>query len=315
MAGAPAKGCAGGGAVTKLVPLDAAIRAHVRDGDVVYLAGFTHLIPFAAGHEIIRQGRRDLVLCRATPDLVYDQMVAAGVARKLVFSWAGNPGVGLLPALRRAVEAGSLDIEEYTHFGLVARLRAGASGLPFYPILSGPGSDLATENALHREVQCPYTGRRVPVVPALCPDVAVIHVQRADAEGNAQVWGIVGEQRDVAFAARRVIVTAEEIVPPEVLRDDPNRTLIPGFAVAAVAEAPWGAHPSYAQGYYDRDMAFYLEWDRLARDPETLRSWLDTWVFGVPDRAAYVERWGRERLDALRPAPRLSAPVNYGAYR
>lgn len=301
--------------MSKLTTLAAAIRDHVHDGDVVYLAGFTHLIPFAAGHEIIRQRRRDLVLCRATPDLVYDQMVAAGVARKVVFSWAGNPGVGLLPALRRAVEAGTLEVEEHTHFGLVCRLRAGATGLPFYPLLSGPGSDLVAANPLHRAVECPYTGRKVPVVPALCPDVAIVHVQRADADGNAQVWGIVGEQRDAAFAARRVILTAEEIVPPEVLRDDPNRTLIPGFVVSAVAEVPWGAHPSYAQGYYDRDRAFYLEWDGIARDPDRLRAWLDTWVYGVGDRAAYVERWGLDRLEALRPGPRWSSPVNYGAYR
>ncbi len=300
---------------SKLMSMADAVRSFVRDGDVVYLAGFTHLIPFAAGHEIIRQGRRELTLCRATPDLVYDQMIAAGCARKVVFSWAGNPGVGLLRAFRREVEAGRLEVEEYTHFGMVARLTAAAMGLPFFPLRTNQGSDLPAVNPNLRTVSCPYTGQPLSAVPALPVDVAVVHVQRADPTGNAQVWGIIGEQREAAFSARRVIVSAEEIVDPEVIRADPNRTLIPDFMVHAVVHEPWAAHPSYVQGYYDRDNDFYLAWDDVSRDPAQTRAWLDEWVYGVTGRNEYVSKLGGERLESLRPEPLESPPVNYGIYR
>ena len=297
----------------KVATMREAIAAHVRDGDTVAIEGFTHLIGFAAAHEIIRQGRRDLTLCRLTPDLVFDQMIAAGCARKLVFSWAGNPGAGSLHAFRRAVETGTpaLEIEEYSHFGLVARLSAGAARLPFWPLRSYTGTDLPRVNDRIRSVACPYTGESIATVPALLPDVAIVHAQRADAEGNTQVWGLLGVQKEAAFAARRVIVVVEELVETAVVRADPNRTLIPGTVVSAVVVEPWGAHPSFAQGYYDRDNDFYLRWEEISRDVGALAAWLDEWVHGVDDRAAYMARQPglADRL-AARPMP--CAGVSYG---
>lgn len=300
--------------MTKLCSLSEAVRQHVHDGDMVYAAGFTHLIPFAAGHEIIRQGRKDLVLARATPDLLYEQMVAAGCARKLIFSYSGNPGVGSLRIVRTELEAGRLEWEEHSHFGMISRLQAGAAGLPFIPMNPTAAGDLERSNPLYRRVNDPYSGKEVVVLPPLHPDVAIIHVQRADEHGNAHIWGILGEQKEAAFAAERVIVTAEEIVPEEIIRSDPNRTLIPGFIVDAVCHAPYCAHPSYTQGYYDRDNAFYLEWDKITASEEATRRWLDEWVYGVKDRAEYVEKLGAETLARLHVPDRLSAPVNYGAY-
>ncbi len=291
-----------------------AIRRFVADGDTVVIEGFTHLICFAAGHELIRQGRRDLTLCRLTPDLIYDQLIGAGCARKLVFSWAGNPGAGPLYALRRAVEEGvprPLELEEYSHFGMVARFAAGAAKLSFMPLHSFAGSDLPKVNPLIRSIDCPYTGQEIATVPALNPDVAIIHVQRSDAAGNAQIWGLLGVQKEAAFAARRVIVVAEEIVEESVIRADPNRTLIPGMIASAVVHEPWGAHPSYAQGFYDRDNDFYVGWREISYDRSRLEAYLDEWVLDLPDRAAYVAKMG-ESLTRLTAQPRLSAPVNYG---
>ncbi len=278
------------------------------------IEGFTHLICFAAAHEIIRQRRRDLTLCRLTPDLIYDQMIAAGCARKLVFSWAGNPGAGPLYAFRRAVERrepAPLELEEYTHFGMVARFAAGAAGLPFMPLRGFAGSDLAAVNPSVRRVRCPFTGEELAAVPALNPDVAFIHAQRADRGGNTQVWGLVGVQREAALAAKRVVVVVEELVDEEVVRADPNRTLLPGFAVSAVVHEPWGCHPSYAQGYYDRDNPFYVGWGEISRDRSRLEAYLEEWVYGVAGRAEYVERMGGE-LARLRAGERPSPPVNYG---
>jgi glutaconate CoA-transferase subunit A len=290
-----------------------AVGTHVHDGDTVVIEGFTHLICFAAGHEIIRQGRRDLVLCRLTPDLIYDQMIAAGCARKLVFSWAGNPGAGSLHAFRRAVEGkggGPLELEEYSHFGMVGRLSAGAARLPFWPMRNYMGTDLPAANPWIATVDCPYTGERLAAVPALNPDVTIVHAQRADAEGNAQIWGLLGVQKEAAFASDRVIVVVEELVDERVIRADPNRTLIPGLVVDAVVVEPWGAHPSYAQGYYDRDNEFYVQWEAISRDPAALARYLDEFVRGVKDRAEYVARSGG--LERLRAAARVCAGVNYG---
>jgi glutaconate CoA-transferase subunit A len=298
----------------KLVSLSEAIAAFVHDGDCVYAAGFTHLIPFAAGHEIIRQGRKGLVLARATPDLIYDQMVAAGCARKVIFSYMGNPGVGSLRILRRAIEAGQLEWEEYSHFGMISRLQAGAAGLPFIPMNQTAAVDLERANPNYRRVADPYTGKEVVVLPPLNPDVAIVHVQRADDKGNAHIWGIIGEQKEAAFAARHVILTAEEIVDQEVIRSDPNRTLIPDFIVDAVCHVPYCAHPSYTQGYYDRDNAFYLAWDQLSESPSQVQGYLDEWVYNIKDRAAYWSRLGDAVHSRLAIPPRLAAPVNYGAY-
>jgi glutaconate CoA-transferase subunit A len=299
--------------VSKVVSMHDAIAAGVHDGDTVVIEGFTHLICFAAAHEIIRQRRRNLTFCRLTPDLVADQMIAAGCVSKLVFSWAGNPGAGSLHAFRRAVESvpPAIAIEEYSHFGMVARFSAGAAKLPFWPLRDYQGTDLPVANPLIRSVTCPYTGESIATVPALNPDVTIVHAQRADADGNTQVWGLIGVQKEAAFASRRVIVVAEELVSPAVIRADPNRTIIPGMIVDAVVVEPWGAHPSYAQGYYDRDNDFYIAWDGIARDPARLQSWLEDWVYGVSDRAEYGRRQAdlQTRLAAKRA---MSGEVSYG---
>ena len=300
--------------MTKIMPLSEAVSRFIQDGDILYAAGFTHLIPFAAGHEIIRQHRRDLTLARATPDLIYDQMVAAGCARKVIFSYMGNPGVGSLRLVRAELEAGRLEWEEYSHFGMISRLQAGAAGLPFMPMNQTGATDLEKHNPSIRRVVDPYSGKEVIVVPALNPDVAIVHVQRADAEGNAHLWGIVGEQKEVAFASRRVILTAEEIVDASVIRSDPNRTIIPGFIVSAVCQVPGAAHPPYAQGYYDRDNDFYLKWDKISENPASARSYLDEWVFGVKDRDEYWQKLGAETHQRLKVRPRYSEKINYGDY-
>jgi glutaconate CoA-transferase, subunit A len=300
--------------VTKVMSMKAAVAAFVHDGDVVVIEGFTHLICFAAGHEIIRQRRRELTLARLTPDLIYDQMIAAGCARKLVFSWAGNPGVGSLHAFRRAVEGTGtppLQLEEYSHFGMVARFAAGAARLPFWPLRNYAGTDLPRANEQIRGVTCPYTGERLATVPALNPDVTIVHAQRADAEGNTQIWGLLGVQKEAAFASRRVIVVVEELVDEAVIRSDPNRTVIPALIVDAVVVEPWGAHPSYAQGYYDRDNDFYVSWEGISRDPAALARYLDEFVYAVPDRAAYLAKHA-ELGRRLKAAERRSIGVNYG---
>ena len=300
--------------MSKLTSLQAAVSDHVHDGDCVYAAGFTHLIPFAAGHEIIRQGKRELTLARATPDLIYDQMVAAGCARKLIFSYSGNPGVGSLRVVREQIELGKLEWEEYSHFSMIVRLAAGAAGVPFLPMNPTGAGDLERVNPSFRRLPNPYGEGEVVTVPALQPDVAIIHAQRADADGNCHLWGIIGEQKEAAFASSRVILTAEEIVPAEVIRSDPNRTLISGLAVTAVCHVPYCAHPSYTQGYYDRDNPFYLEWDRLSSEAGKVKAWLDEWVYGVPDRDHYWQKLGPEAHARLQVAPRWSEPVNYGQH-
>ncbi len=292
-----------------------AIRRFVRDGDVVVIEGFTHLICFAAAHEIIRQQRRHLTLARLTPDLIYDQLIAAGCVDKLIFSWAGNPGVGSLHGLRRAVEKGQpqpLQLEEYSHFGLMARFCAGAAKLPFWPLRDYKGSDLPAVNPLIRSVICPYTAEEIATVPALNPDVAIVHAQRADAAGTTQIWGLYGVQKEAAFAAKRVIIVVEEIVPEAVIRADPNRTVVPGFIVDAVVCEPWGAHPSYAQGYYDRDNDFYVRWDEISRDPKSMDAWLLEWVYGVASRAEYLDKLGTPTIERLTATPRICEGVNYG---
>jgi glutaconate CoA-transferase subunit A len=305
-----------------------AVAELVRDGDTVAIEGFTHLIGFAAGHEIIRQQKRDLTLARLTPDLIYDQMIAAGVARRLIFSWLGNPGVGGLGAIRRRTEAATsaapgepaegklprLELEEYSHFGMVGRYTAGAANLPFYPLRSYFESDLPRANPLIREIESPYGDGKVYAVPPLKPDVTIVHAHRADAAGNTQVWGLLGCQKEAAFAADRVIIVVEELVDESVVRADPNRTIIPGLIVDAVVVEPFGAHPSYVQGAYDRDNRFYLEWDAITRDEDALQAWLRDWVYDLDGRAAYREKLGAERVAALKPGSAPSGSVDYGRY-
>lgn len=317
--------------MSKVMSMRDAVAANVHDGDVVAIEGFTHLICFAAGHEIIRQRKRDLTLARLTPDLIYDQMVAAGTARKLVFSWLGNPGVGGLHAIRRRVEVAAgaetgalageadpapLELEEYSHFGMVGRYTAGASNLPFFPLRSYFETDLPKANPLICPIRSPYGEETVYAVPPLKPDVTVVHAQRADAEGDTQMWGLLGCQKEAAFAAERVVVVVEELVDEAVIRADPNRTVIPGLIVDAVVVEPFGAHPSYVQGAYDRDNRFYRDWDAISREAATTQAWLDEWVYGVSGRAEYVEKLGAERLASLRPSGQApSGSVDYGVYR
>jgi glutaconate CoA-transferase subunit A len=298
---------------SKVLTMHDAIARYVHDGDTVVIEGFTHLICFAAGHEIIRQRRRDLTLARLTPDLIYDQMIAAGCARKLIFSWAGNPGVGSLHAFRRATEGASpsLALEEYSHFGMVARFSAGAARLPFWTLRDYAGTDLPKANPEIKSVTCPYTGERLATVPALTPDVTIIHAQRADAAGNTQIWGLVGVQKEAAFASQRVIVVVEQLVDTAVIRADPNRTLIPGVIVSAVVVEPWGAHPSYAQGFYDRDNEFYVSWEQISRDPARLTAYLDEFVRGVEGRAGYLARHPG-LVERLQASQQVCAGVNYG---
>jgi glutaconate CoA-transferase subunit A len=300
--------------MTKLVPLSEAIATYVNDGDVIYAAGFTHLIPFAAGHEIIRQGKKNLTLARATPDLIYDQMVAAGCARKVIFSYMGNPGVGSLRIVRSAIEQDKLEWEEYSHFGMITRLQAGAAGLPFLPMNQTGATDLEKVNSNIKRIPDPFGGKDVIIVSALEPDVAIVHVQRADANGNAHLWGIIGEQKEAAFAAKKVILTAEEIVDESIIRSDPNRTMIPGIVVSAICHVPFACHPSYAQGYYDRDNEFYLAWDKVSESGEATRQYLDEWVYGVKDRNEYWEKLGTETHKRLEVPQQMSQPINYGKY-
>ncbi|GGI04131.1 CoA transferase subunit A [Egicoccus halophilus] len=259
-----------------IVSLPDAIAAHVRDGDTVAMEGFTHLIPFAAGHEIIRQGRRGLTLVRMTPDLIYDQLIGAGCASKLVFSWGGNPGVGSLHRLRDAVEhawPNALEIEEHSHAAMAAAFHAGAAGLPFGTLRGYAGSDLRRVNRNVRSVTCPFTGEELAAVPAHRPDVSIVHAQRADRHGNVLVEGIVGVQKEAVLAAERSVVTVEEVVD-DLAAPSPNSVILPSWAVDAVAVAPRGAAPSYAHGYYDRDNAFYQSWDAISRDRETFETWI-----------------------------------------
>jgi len=302
----------------KLLNMHDAIATFVHDGDTVAIEGFTANICFAAAHEIIRQGLRDLTLCRMTPDLIYDQMIAAGCASKLVFSYLGNPGVGSLQCIRRAVEKSipyPLELDEYSHFGMVGRYLAGAYHLPFFPLRSYLGSDMPSVNPGIRFVESPYGDGPIATVPPLNPDVAILHAQRADRDGNTHLWGLLGVQKEAAFAAQRVIVVVEDVAEEAVIRSDPNRTIIPGVIVNAVVCEPYGAHPSYVQGCYDRDNEFYLQWDELSREREATEAWLQEWVLDLRDRREYVEKMGLASCDRLRPEPMWAEPVDYGAHR
>jgi len=271
-----------------IVSLTEAVRELVHDGDVVALEGFTHLIPHAAGHEIVRQKRRDLVLVRMTPDIIYDQLIGMGCARRLVFSWGGNPGVGSLHRFRDAVEhdwPSGLELEEHSHAGMAAAYVAGASNLPFGVLRGYAGSDLVRHTSSVTTISCPFTGAELAAVRALRPDVGVIHAQRADHAGNVQYWGIPGVHKEVVMASQRSLVTVEEVVPE--LVPQPGAVVLPSWTVTAVAMAPRGAHPSYAHGYYDRDNEFYRQWDAVSRDRDTFLAWMTRHVMDTVDVAAY----------------------------
>jgi glutaconate CoA-transferase subunit A len=275
--------------MAEIVSLAEAITANVHDGDIVAMEGFTHLIPHAAGHELIRQRRRDLTLVRMTPDVIYDQVIGAGCARKLIFSWAGNPGVGSLHRFRDAVENGwpvPLEIEEHSHAGMANRYLAGASGLPFAILRGYRGTDLATHTAGVADIVCPFTGETLTAVAAIRPDVAVIHAQQADRLGNVQYWGITGVQKEAVLAATRSIVTVEEVV--DVLDPRPGAVVLPSWAVTHVALVPGGAHPSYALDYSVRDNDFYLAWDAISRDRAGFLAWIDEHVLAEDSPAGSV---------------------------
>jgi glutaconate CoA-transferase, subunit A len=266
--------------MTAFLSLHDAIATYVQDGMSIALEGFTHLIPFAAGHEVIRQRKRDLTLIRMTPDLIYDQMIGMGCVRKLVFSWGGNPGVGSLHRLRDAVEHGwprALDLEEHSHAAMANAYAAGAAGLPCAILRGYAGSDLVGVNPNIRFITCPFTGEQLATVPAIRPDLAIVHAQRADHAGNVLIEGITGVQKEVVLAARQAIVTVEELVD-DLRAPSPNATILPNWTVAAVVVAPGGARPSYAHGYYKRDNAFYTAWDTIARDRESFLSWMQEHV-------------------------------------
>ena len=274
-----------------IVTLRAAIEQHVRDGDSVALEGFTHLIPFAAGHEIIRQRRRGLHLIRMTPDLIYDQMIGAGCASALTFSWGGNPGVGSAHRIREAIERGwpqPLAICEHSHAGMAVAYTAGAARLPFGMLRGYVGTDLPRVNPAIREVTCPYTGERIATVPALNPDVTILHAQRADRAGNVLISGILGAQKEAALAAKKLLVSVEEVV--DELAAPMNAVVLPHWIVTAIACVPAGAWPSYARGYYPRDNAFYISWDEISRDRDRFGDWIARYVLDTPDCAGFLAR-------------------------
>ncbi len=283
--------------MAEVVELREAVAGLVGDGDSVALEGFTHLIPTAAAHEIIRQGKKDLTLIRMTPDLPYDQMIGMGCAKKLVFSWGGNPGVGSLHRFRDAVEhgwPGPLEIEEHSHAGMANRYVAGASNLPFAVLRGYVGTDLPKVTDTIAPITCPFTGERLMAVPALNPDVAVIHAQQSDRRGNVAIWGITGIQKEAALSARKVIATVEEVV--EEFEPRPFQVVLPSVAVDATAVVPHGAHPSYADGYYDRDNAFYASWDPISRDRDRFKEWMEERVMGVEDFAEHLRSIREEAL-------------------
>jgi glutaconate CoA-transferase subunit A len=274
--------------VAEIISLRQAVHWLVQDGQRIALEGFTHLIPFAAGHEIIRQGKRNLTLYRMTPDIVYDQIIGMGFARKLVFSWGGNPGVGSLHRFRDAIEnawPSRLEIQEHSHADLASAYAAGAAGLPMTLLRGYRGSDLPQYNQEIKFIRCPFTGEELAATPSISPDVSIIHAQQADKNGNVLIWGIVGVQKEAVLAAKRSIVTVEEIV--EKLDSPPNACVLPGWTVTAVCHVPGGAHPSYAHGYYERDNAFYVSWDTISRSRETFQRWMKRHVLDTDSFADF----------------------------
>ncbi|MCE8022496.1 CoA transferase subunit A [Halomonas sp. MCCC 1A11036] len=276
--------------MAEFLSLRDAVARYVEDGATVAMEGFTHLIPFAAGHEVIRQKKRDLTLIRMTPDLVYDQMIGAGCARKVIFSWGGNPGVGSLHRLRDAVEKGwprKVEILEHSHAAMACAFEAGAAGLPLAVLRGYVGSELPSVNDQIKFIECPFTGERLAAVPAVRPDVSIVHAQKADRAGNVLVEGIVGVQKEAVLAAKQSIVTVEEIVDDLTTQGDyhPNACIIPGWAISAIAVAEKGSLPSYAHGYYPRNNAFYKEWDAIARDRDTFTRWIEENVMNAGGNA------------------------------
>ncbi len=301
----------------KVVTLEEAVARHVRDGMAIAMGtGLESCIPFAAGHELIRQGRRDLTLVGPISDILFDQLIGAGCVARVIEAWVGNVGAGIAYNFRRALEEGiprPLEIEDHTNLTVALALEAASRGVPYLPSRTALGSDIARDHPRLREVTCPFTGARLLAVGALRPDVTILHVQRCDPAGNAHLWGNLGVSLEAARAAGTVVLTCEEVVEAGVIRSDPNRTLVPGFLVGAVAAVPLGSHPSPTQGYLNRDDRFYDEYHAETRARDGFLRWLDRMVLGTRGHEEYLARLGEERIRDLRPrAPRLAAPVNYG---
>jgi glutaconate CoA-transferase subunit A len=287
----------------KQISLKDAVAENVRDGDTVFVGGFGQCVPFAIAHEIARQRKKNLTLCRSGADILFDLLIGAGCVGKVSCGYVGNPGIGLAHAFRRAVEKHEIEVEDWTNFAMVLRLHAGALGVPFLPTATLYPGDLADQVDI-RTVTCPFTGEELSAVPALNPDVAIIHAHCADEDGNVQLFGLPGDTLEGANASRRIICTVEEIVSREEVRKRPDRTIVPGFRVASVSEVPFGAHPSYVDGFYGRDDDAYAEWDKLSRKTEPLAAWIEKNVRGAGDFAGYLKNLDPGRLDALKAARR-----------
>lgn len=283
----------------KQISLKDAVAENIRDGDTVFVGGFGQCVPFAIAHEIARQHRRNLTLCRTGADILFDLLIGAGAVAKVSAGYVGNPGIGLAHAFRRAVEKGEIEVEDWTNFSMVLRLHAGALGVPYLPTATLFPGDLADQVDV-RTVVCPFTGEELSAVPALNPDVAIVHAHCADEDGNVQLFGLPGDTLEGANASRRIICTVEEIVSREMVRSRPDRTILPGFRVNAVSLVPWGAHPSYVDGIYDRDDEFYQAWDKISRTPESLSAWLEKEVIGSSGFENYLQSLGADRLAALK---------------
>ena len=299
------------GSTSKYTSLAEAVDQNIADGDVVFVGGFGQCIPFAVGHEIIRQEMKNLTLCRSGADILFDLLIAAGTTRKVIAGYVGNPGIGLAHAFRRAVQSGAIEVEDWTNFSIVLRLHAGALGIPFIPTSTLIGGDIPGHVDV-RSIQCPFTGEVLRAIPALRPDVAIVHAQRADEDGNIQLFGLAGDTLEGALASRRIIATVEEIVPRSVVRQMPERTVLPGFRMAAVSHVPWGAYPSYVDGYYTRDDQAYGEWDELARSDERLAAYIDADIRSLENFAETMELIDKSRLEALRAARRKPPELSQG---
>ncbi|MGA0393529.1 MAG: CoA transferase subunit A [Rhodospirillales bacterium] len=277
-----------------------AVKSHIRDGDTVFIAGFGHAVPFALGHEILRQNIKDLTLCRAGTDILFDLMIAAGAVKKVIFGYLGNPGIGLGHAFRRAVKEGKIEYEDWTNFAMILRLHAARLGMPFLPSRILQLGDMPKALPDLKFMDCPYTGEKLACIPALKPDVAIVHAQAADRNGNIQFYGIDGDTVEGALASDKIIVSVEQLLEPEQIAQAPERTRIPAHRVSAVCEVPFGAHPSYVEGYYGRDDEHFYAYDKAGRDAETLQTYLKEWVFDCPTRDQYLETIGAKKLSALK---------------
>lgn len=284
---------------SKLTSLANLVRDHIHDGETIYVAGFGQNIPFAIGFELLRQKRRKLILCRTGADILFDMLIAAGAVHRIIVGWIGNPGIGLSHSFKRALSLGELEVEESSNFTVLLRLLAGSLGIPFLPTKTLLAGDIVEHLATARALDCPFTGQHLMAVAALIPDVAIVHAQRADAAGNIQAWGVLGDSLPGIMASRRIVATVEEIIPTELVQAEPEKTIVPAWRVAAVAHVPLGAHPSYCAGYYDRDDDFYRAYDDLSRDHAKLVGWLNDHIDGSDDWGGHLRRIGQPRLSGL----------------